>query len=294
MRRKALMLALAVVLLATAGIVLLLTYLQVRVRLYPDSPPLKPQPVDSPFERVFFSTEDGLTISAWYAAPRSGAGQAVMLMHGLQGNRDQLLPHAAYLRESGYGVLLIDFRNHGESEGSVTSMGYHEIKDARAAYTYLQARPEVTAIAIWGHSMGGAVACKLMSEVKAAGLIVDATFADFSALVRAGAVSRGYPAALAELLFNRLYGMLSRSNPRAIRPLDDLAKVDKGVLLLHGSDDPAIPLAQAEQLAEANPHVRLSIFEGGGHSDLFELDPVRYRAEVLAYLRQAFAAKTDT
>ena len=141
MRRNALMLALAVVLLATAGIVLLLTYLQVRVRLYPDSPPLKPQPVDSPFERVFFSTEDGLTISAWYAAPRSGAGQAVMLMHGLQGNRDQLLPHAAYLRESGYGVLLIDFRNHGESEGSVTSMGYHEIKDARAAYTYLQARP---------------------------------------------------------------------------------------------------------------------------------------------------------
>ena len=273
---------------------LLITYLQVSARLYPDSPPIAPQPANSPFQRVSFLTEDGLCISAWYAPPRARAGQALLLCHGLQGNRDQLLPHADYLLGEGYGVLLIDFRNHGESAGRFTSMGYHEIQDARAAYAYLTGKPEVRTIALWGHSMGGAVACKLMSEVDAAGLFVDATFAEFPALVGARARQQWFPPALSTFLFTRLYSALSQSDVCAIRPVDDVAKLDKPVLLFHGSHDDAIPLEQARQLAAANPHVRLSVFEGGGHSDLYELDPKRYRVEVLAYLAEVFRLKADS
>ncbi len=279
---------------SSAAIALLITYLQVRVHLYPQSPPVMPQSADSAFQRVSFSTEDGLAISAWFAPPESPAGQAALLLHGLRGNRDQLLPHAAYLLEAGYGALLIDFRNHGESDGSLSSMGYHEIKDARAAYAFLRARPEVKSVAIWGHSMGGAVACKLMSEVDAAGLFADAAFSDFAALARARAARLGYPAALAEFLFIRMFGALSASDPASIRPVEDLAKVERPVLLLHGSDDDAIPLSQARQMAAANDHVELSVFDGGGHSNLYELDPVRYRREVLAYMRQAFATSADS
>lgn len=278
---------------SSAAAALLITYLQVRIRLYPQSPPIIQQAPDSPFQRVSFSTEDGLAICAWFARPPSEAGQTVLLLHGLQGNRDQLLPHAAYLLEAGYGALLIDFRNHGESDGSVSSMGYHEIKDARAAYAFLCARREVKAVAIWGHSMGGVVACKLMREVKADGLFVDAAFADFGALVRARAARLGYPAALGEFLFIRLFGALSDSKPAAICPMDDLAKMERPVLLVHGSDDEAIPLSQAERLAAVNDQVQLSVFEGGGHSDLYELDPARYRREVLAYLRVAFTTSAD-
>ena len=62
----------------------------------------------------------------------------MLLLHGHRGNRDQLLVHAEYLVEAGYGALSIDFRNHGESDGEFTSMGYHELKDARAAFRFLQ------------------------------------------------------------------------------------------------------------------------------------------------------------
>lgn len=278
----------------SAAIALFITYLHVRIRLYPQSPPVMPQSADSAFQRVTFSTEDGLRISAWFAAPPSQQGQAVLLLHGLNGNRDQLLPHAAYLLEAGYGALLIDFRNHGESDGSVSSMGYHEIKDARAAYAFLRARRDVKSIAIWGHSMGGAVACRLMSEVDSAGLFADAAFSDFGALVRARAVRDGYPAALSAFLFIRLFGALSHSEPASLRPVDDLAKVERPVLLAHGSDDDAIPLSQAKSLAAASDQIELSVYEGGGHSDLYELDPVRYRREVLAYLREAFATSADS
>ena len=292
MRHKTLVFLLPALFVSSAAIALLLTYLQARTRLYPFSPPIAPQRANSPFRRVSFSTEDGLMISAWYAPPTTQGGQAVLFLHGLQGSRDQLLPQAADVLEAGYGALLIDFRNHGESEGEVTSMGFHEIKDARAAYSHLRAQPEVRDIVIWGHSMGGAVACKLMREADAAGLFVDATFAEFPGLVAAGARQRGFPPALATFLFTRLYGALSQSDVCAIRPVEDMAKVDRPVLLFHGSDDPTIPVEQARQLAAVNPHVRLSVFEGGGHSDLYELDPKRYRAEVLAYLAEAFATKT--
>ena len=277
-------------LLIAVGIFVLLAYWQVRNWLYPQSPPIEPQPLDSPFSRVSFATEDGLTITAWYASATGTAGGAVLLLHGHRGNRDQLLVHAEYLAAAGYGALLIDFRNHGESGGTFTSMGYHEIKDARAAYRYLERQPDVKRIALWGHSMGGAVACQLMSEVDAAGLFVDATFADFPAVVRKGVIGRGLPASpIAEVMI-AIYRFLSGSDWSAIRPIDQLAAIDKPVLLFHGSDDPLIPLGEAERIASANPHVRLSIFERGAHSDLYEVDPGRYRKEALAYLRKAFEA----
>lgn len=280
---------LACLLLPTA-LFLPLAYLQVRKWLYPQSPAIEPQPAESPFSRVSFKSEEGMTIRAWYAPPAS-TGETVLLLHGHRGNRDQLLVHAEYLLDAGYGALLIDFRNHGESDGEFTSMGYHEVKDARAAYRFLQNEAEVDAIAIWGHSMGGAVASQLMSEVDAAGLVIDATFADFPSLVRRGLIARGLPGSPITEILTTLYGWLSQSDFSAFRPIDQLARVEKCVLLFHGSDDPVIPLAEAERIAAGNPRIELSVFEGGAHSDLYELEPERYRKEALAYLREAFAAR---
>ena len=273
-----------------AAVIFLLAYLQVRKWLYPQSPPVEPQDAGSPFAVVKFETEDGLKISAWYAPPPRAEGNAVLLLHGHRGNRDQLLVHAQYLVAAGYGALLIDFRNHGDSDGDRTSMGYHEIKDARAAYRYLERHEDVKRIALWGHSMGGAVACMLMSEVDAAALFVDATFTDFSALVRDGVVARGLPASPISEILVWLYGVLSGSDWSALRPLDALANFDKSALLFHGSDDPVIPLAESKRFAAAKASIRLTVFEGGGHSDLYDLDPQRYQSEVLAYLRDSFAA----
>lgn len=290
MRLRIAALLLIALLLSPAAVILLLAYLRARAWLYPQSPPVKPQSADSPFARVSFETEDGLTITAWHAPPPTVDGRAALLLHGYGGNRDQLLCHAEYLLAAGYGALLIDFRNHGDSDGDFTSMGFHEIKDARAAYRFLEAQANVARIALWGHSMGGAVASMLMSEVEAAGLFVDATFTDFPAIVRNGVRARGLPATPITEILTTLYGFLSGSDWNAVRPLDHLAALDRPALLFHGSEDPVIPLAQAEHIAAASRQARLSVFEGGGHSDLHELDPCRYRREVLAYLRDAFVA----
>jgi len=254
----------------------------VSVWLYPQRNQPMTQAQASDFDLITLTSEDGLNLTAWYTP--STNGRAILMFHGHGGNRDQLMSHADYLMDAGYGLLMLDFRNHGGSEGDRTSMGFHEIMDARAAYAYLQEQDDVEQIILWGHSMGGAVASRLMGEVDADGLFIDATFGDFPSIVRAGVVARGFAGTPFTEILTTMYGALSGADWQDVRPIDSLANIDKPMLVFHGTDDPIIPVAEGYRLAEANPNIRLVIFEDGAHSNLYELDPELYQREVMAYL----------
>lgn len=280
-----------ILILGTTGVLAYGYVFHVSYWLYPPRYPVEPQAQASPFQAITITTEDNLKLTAWYVPPQNG--QAILMLHGHSANRDQHLPHADYLMDAGYGLLMLDFRNHGESEGERTSMGFHEIKDARAAYQYLQAQDDVQQIILWGHSMGGGVASQLMSEVDAAGLFIDATFGDFPTIVRAGVVARGLPGSPPTEILTTMYGLLCGADWSVVRPVDYLAKIEKPILLFHGANDPLIPVSEGYRLAEANPNISLVIFENGGHSDLYEVDPTLYHDEVMAYLAK-IPAPQDT
>ncbi len=59
---------------------------------------------------------------------------------------------------------------------------------------------------------------------------------------------------------------------------DDLARVTRPTLVVHGADDPLIPLAAGEDTARRVPGARLEVVEGMGH------DVTRHNAPVLARL----------
>jgi hypothetical protein len=63
-------------------------------------------------ESVGLTTSDGLKLRAWYVPSRNGA--AVIAFPG----RSQPAPHARMLVRHGYGVLLLDRRGEGASEGA--------------------------------------------------------------------------------------------------------------------------------------------------------------------------------
>ena len=107
------------------------------------------------FEAVTPSASDGVQLKAWYRRPTNGA--VIILLHGAGGTRNAMRPYAELLVRHGYGVLSVDLRGHGESEGQTNRLGWEGTRDVGAAVSFLAEQPEVQRIGALGSSMGGEV-----------------------------------------------------------------------------------------------------------------------------------------
>lgn len=66
---------------------------------------------------------------------------------------------------------------------------------------------------------------------------------------------------------------------------EDLKRIDVPALFIHGDDDQIVALAaSAEKAAKIAPKGRLSVWPGGQHG-LAQIEPDRFNAEVLAFIR---------
>jgi uncharacterized protein len=127
------------------------------------------------YERVTFTTSDGLELSGWYVPSRNRA--AVIAFPGRNGPQAQ----TRMLVRHGYGVLLFDRRGSGESEGDPHGFGWEGEKDIKAAIAFLKRRPDVDPERIGG--LGLSVGGELM-------LHAAAETDDLAAVVSEGAGSR--------------------------------------------------------------------------------------------------------
>jgi hypothetical protein len=103
------------------------------------------------YEDVTVTTSDGLELAGWYVPSKNGA--AVIAFHG----RTKAQPHARMLARHGYGVLILDRRGVGESQGDGSMFGWGGTPDIHAAVDFLKARPDVDPARIGGigFSVGG-------------------------------------------------------------------------------------------------------------------------------------------
>ncbi len=107
------------------------------------------------YESVTVTTTDGVELAAWYVPGTNGAG--VVVMHGAGSTRSDVLDQAAVLAGSGYTLVLIDARGHGDSDGAAMDFGWYGDLDIAAGTEYLASRAEVDPdrIGVVGFSMGG-------------------------------------------------------------------------------------------------------------------------------------------
>jgi uncharacterized protein len=71
----------------------------------------------SPCEDVFIPVEHGERVNAWYFPGQSPASPVVLVCHGNAGNISHRLDLASLLLQAGAGVLLLDYRGYGRSDG---------------------------------------------------------------------------------------------------------------------------------------------------------------------------------
>jgi pimeloyl-ACP methyl ester carboxylesterase len=112
-----------------------------------------PQPPPLNYEPLAL-VSDGLTLRAWRARGDPHR-PVVVVVHGLGDSLESYVGHARLFRERGYGVLLLDLRGHGASEGAYTTLGGLESHDVRAAMRSLRDGGQASqGMLLMGHSMG--------------------------------------------------------------------------------------------------------------------------------------------
>jgi len=254
----------------------------------PDSPdaPSTPADIGLDFETVRFTTDDGVTLSGWLIPAARETRTAVIVMHGFSGHRlPELAALVPWLHER-HHVLQFDFRGHGESEGGLITLGSHERRDVAAAVRFAESRG-LGPTALFGISMGAAIAILAAPDLPVAAVVADAAFADLHHPIASRLREAGYPMSR---VGSRLVvgGATLRARSRLTDPIRAVARIaPRALLLIAPREDRLISWRQSLRLFQAAGEPKeLMVVEGAGHAEAYAVDPDAYRDRVLDFLER--------
>jgi uncharacterized protein len=242
-------------------------------------------------EDVRFSSPSGATLKGWFLHGRPGRG-AVVLLHGVRGDRRHMTGHARFLAKAGYSVLLFDFQAHGESAGEQITFGYRESKDAQAAVQYLRSRAPGEKIGVIGVSMGGAAALLADPPLKVDAMVLEMVYPSIEEAITdrlAMRLGSSVGAMFTPLLSVQMQPRLGIT-PDRLRPIDQVAEITAPKLFIAGSEDQHTPLAESRRLfAAARAPKEMWVVDGAAHTNLYKFAGEEYRHRVLAFLEKNLA-----
>ena len=216
------------------------------------------------FTEVKIATADGERLDGWWRPPPATERGVVLFLHGTPGTVPDQVWRLDQLKHSGLGILAIDWRGYGGSTGNPTELGLRA--DARAGFDFIRAAAPQSKIAVFGESLGTGPAVALARDRAVAGVLLNAPYASVRRLFEL----RGLPIP---------YRWLMKD------PFDSealIGGVTAPLLILHGTDDPAIPVAEAHRLYDAAHEPKMIfIADGAGHLDAWEGGGERLAFEAL-------------
>jgi fermentation-respiration switch protein FrsA (DUF1100 family) len=235
--------------------------------------PCTPQRYGLDYEDVAFRTTDGIKLHAWFLPVAEGrrAKGTIVFSHGNSGSLGYYMGLVDWLVQAGYQLIMYDYRGFGKSEGFPTREGL--VKDVEAAFAYTATRQDVDKrkIISFSHSLGGAASIVALCRKPVPGLcgvVTDGTFASYQgmAVILAGNLGK-------KLVTDEL------------APKDVVAKLPAPLLMIHGTADTVVPIAQGQQLfAAANARKTFFEVKGGRHHDSLARNGGEYRKKVLEWL----------
>ncbi len=238
------------------------------------------------YEDLRLVTEDNLRLAAWYVPSTSGA--AIVMLHGLGGNRGDDLALAADLSSRGYALLIPDLRAHGESEGAASTLSLHEVRDVRAAVNYIEHRPDVDPdrIAVYGASLGAATAIMAASEMpELRAVVADSSFSSIEWVVEHQFKQlESVPQWLAPVVV-AIGSWQMGAGAKDIAPVARIGRISpRPVMILHGDLDGTFAVENAELLGNAALEPKeLWIYPGVGHTGAYAADPEAYVERVAGF-----------
>ena len=198
------------------------------------------------------------------AGEAAGGGAPVMLyLHGARWNVAGSASRMRRMQELGFSVLAIDYRGFGRSSKDLPSEAM-AVEDARAAWDWLAAKYPKQPRYIFGHSLGGAIAIELASQVEdEAGTIVEGTFTSI-------------PDVASSMKWGWLpVGPLITQRFEAVRKVD---RIGSPLLVVHGTHDQLIMPELGRKLFDAAKEPKAFVLvDGGSHFNTNAVGQTQYR-----------------
>jgi dipeptidyl aminopeptidase/acylaminoacyl peptidase len=263
------------ILIGTILLVVALSFLLVYANTHPPRYPLfaPPSAYKADYEDVVFTSVDGVTLKGWIVKPLHPhpTSPAIIICHGVGANKSDFTDLATALSRRGYAVLLFDFRAHGESGGSRTSLGYHEQKDVVSALNFLRGRSGIDPkrLGIYGFSMGGATA--ILAAASSRGfraVVADSAFTSLRDQARSAITGFYHLPAFPFLPLAVLgYELYFQTSIDAVSPVTAVAGLSPvPILIIAGEGDKLIPADNGRSLyAAAKEPKELWIIPGAEH-----------------------------
>ena len=243
------------------------------------------------YETVHIPSVSGKRLFAWLL-PVPGASTSIIILHGWGGNAELMLPMALPFHQAGINVLLIDARNHGNSEADTSSSMLRFAEDLDYAIDWLrQHHPGRTQrLALLGHSVGaGAVLLTASKRNDVAAVISVSAFAHPKWMIKRYLQWLHLPDWVMNFIMDYIQWIVGRRFGD-VAPMNTVCKISCPVLLVHGRADTTVPVEDARAIAKSCPEAHLTLLEidGAEHDSVDKIE--QHGFELVRFLqRQGFA-----
>ncbi len=250
---------------------------------------LTPKDMKWNYEEVTLITDDNIKLSSWWVPAQNPSEKVIIMLHGYPADKANLLPWSKFLHEE-YNLFFLDFRYFGESEGSMTTVGYKEQQDLKAAIDYLNEK-DFTKIGAMGFSLGGAVG--ILTAGKQEGLkaiVSDSAFANIDLMSHEfykNLFVLKYPLTFLTKLWAQIFLGI---NLNEIAPEISAINLTIPILLIHSKKDQTISFENALRIQKGlkdNPKAEFFFPEEGVHGGLSANIQVEYEERVIKFFKRS-------
>lgn len=221
----------------------------------------------------------------------------IVLLHGRNGRKEDLLPVAERFVAAGFRCLLIDMPAHGENSAETMSFGSNQSERSLPAKALKEVKQHFALpdepTALWGMSMGGAFAINAASQASADwdALMIVSSFSSLAEVLESQIPEKwkGVVDALMPLL-DLERKMRGLPTIKAIEPKRSVASIAVPTLFVHGERDHYVKPSQGRKLYNAVTHNnKLWItVPNAGHNNVLATSMPLY-SEMSAWLLQQFS-----
>jgi len=199
----------------------------------------------------------------------------IIYCHGNSSSQKEIKHYLDKILKVNINVFAFDFSGCGKSEGEYISLGYYEKLDLRIVVDFVYKLPNVSAIGLWGHSMGAAtILMYALSDPRIQCVCSDSAFSDLSTLLKEIAHNQ---VNLPEFIHSKAYEYTKKSviskinvNIDNIKPINNIIKLGIPIYFIHSLNDKLINSNHTKNLYKScgSFFKYITICDEGGHNSI--------------------------